>query len=914
MALEHLLASVAPDMCFWYAHPWDEDLVQGNRVGEFFGADTSRLIHLTQDDIWQVNQFKALIIGGGGTFSSHSLLLNVNMFTEGLTLPIVIMGVGASHTALRTSSLLEKAIFVSGRDATSISAFSDVLERGESPMVQPTGVALVRDPVLSDTTFTDVEGKCWKQSEGERQQPLCFILPTSNTDTNVEMHRQFVRNIVRPGDVFVNVFPKHQKEIEEHAYPGEILQILDPAEFTERLCSCRAIVSTSLHGIILGLHMGVPIFGAYPPSFGHSVVDLMVNAMRLPEQLLIVDQYLTRAVVDLEVEAVRGVYAGRNRRDSIRERLSAFSEDFKAHAQHVLFDVISMQSEQQQLQQRRRRPRATGDGFSEEATQQAEVTEPGGESKHNQHIVASRPEPAVNTPSIETDTQGTRKESPFSFAEALMAYESPFKPPASKKPNDVTDAQETRNQQPDAESNVPKVSSGPEAADAILDNLSPPRPKLAAGDETLSSNGGIEGAPLINQHYMAAASLCVAIVALAVLPSGGTPRCSSHSNLLAAKGVARGEALVPHVQREVVSSCTSSDSELSTVSERSSSIRRGRSASGTGGAAATSSKMVFMLNFAMWVSLATGFNGYGKAYLGDTRDPIGLLVLQGATGVVVLFVLARFGMMDLHPGKDLTPAAAQQAGLAAFWHTGQALLTNFVLVLGEATVTNVLKAMEPVAAAAFSYLLLGKTCSGSRMAAITTIVAGVVLMTSTRDGSGVQEAMGKAEDRETDRDGGYTLISAVLTMSAVCCNALRNVVIKRGSPIPPHQTLLNCSAAATVIGATLMLLRFTFRSMDDILETGSSCYGGDGGDDMASSWVRMDGVNAALCFVGYNLASFNLLLRLSPVGHAVGISCKRMVVSVSGLLLLGEVMSIPQLGGTAVALLGVLAYNVAGTR
>lgn len=54
MALEHLLGSVAPDVCFWYAHPWDEDLVKGNRVGEFFGADTSRLIHLTNDDIWQV--------------------------------------------------------------------------------------------------------------------------------------------------------------------------------------------------------------------------------------------------------------------------------------------------------------------------------------------------------------------------------------------------------------------------------------------------------------------------------------------------------------------------------------------------------------------------------------------------------------------------------------------------------------------------------------------------------------------------------------------------------------------------------------------------------------------------------------------------------------------------------------------
>eukprot|EP00752_Nemacystus_decipiens_P016189 g14476.t1 len=900
MALEHLLASVAPDVCFWYAHPWDEDLVQGNRVGEFFGADTSRLIHLKHDDIWQVNQFKALVFGGGGTFAASNLLLNANTFTEGLTLPIVVMGVGASNMAKRTSALLEKAIFVSGRDATSISAFSDVLKRGESPMVQPGGVALVRDPVLSDSMFTDAEGTCWKQSEGERQQPLCFVLPASNTETKIEMHRQFVRNVVRPGDVFVNVFPKHQKEIEGHAYPGEILPILDPAEFTERLCSCRAIVSTSLHGIILGLHMGVPTFGAYNPSNGRSVRELMVDAMSLPEQLFVVDKYLSRAVVDLEVEAVRGVYARRNRRDSIRQRLSAFSDDFKSHAQHVLFDVIGVRPEQEQ--------------FSGDAVKDAEATEPdGGGTRDTQGAVVG--------PGVE----GTPKERPFSIAESLMAYGSPSKTPTDTRSfNGVPDGQEkTRDQKPDAESIDPKASDAPGVADAIRDSVphpSKPKPKSAAdAEETSSSDGATEGGgtALINENYMAAASLCVAIVALAVLPSGVTARGSSNGNLPAAKGPASrgGEIIVPHVQREVISSsCTSSDSELSAVSERSASSRRARSSSTGAGVAATSSKMVFMLNFAMWVTLAMGFSGYSKAYLGDTRDPIGLLVLQGATGVLVLCVLARFGVLDLHPGKDLTPAAAQQAGLAAVWHTGQALLTNFVVVVDQAAITDALNTMEPVAAAVFSYLVLGKSCSGSRMAALTTIVSGVILMTSTRDASREQEAVDGGEDGETGGDGGYILISAVFTTAAVCCNALRNVVIKSGNPIPPHQTLLTCSAAATAVGATLMLLRLTFRSMDDLLQRGGSGHGGDDVDDSASSWVRMDGVNAALCFVGYNLASFNLLLRLSPIGHAVGNSCKRMVVFASGLLVLGKVMSARQLGGTAVALAGVLAYNVAGSR
>lgn len=45
--------------------------------------------------IFKVNRFKALIIGGGGVFAARHDPLHVEKFAEGLTLPIVIMGVGA---------------------------------------------------------------------------------------------------------------------------------------------------------------------------------------------------------------------------------------------------------------------------------------------------------------------------------------------------------------------------------------------------------------------------------------------------------------------------------------------------------------------------------------------------------------------------------------------------------------------------------------------------------------------------------------------------------------------------------------------------------------------------------------------------------------------------------------------------
>lgn len=45
--MEELLLSVYPDLCFWYAHPYKEQAKGSNRVGEFFGKDPSRLLHLS---------------------------------------------------------------------------------------------------------------------------------------------------------------------------------------------------------------------------------------------------------------------------------------------------------------------------------------------------------------------------------------------------------------------------------------------------------------------------------------------------------------------------------------------------------------------------------------------------------------------------------------------------------------------------------------------------------------------------------------------------------------------------------------------------------------------------------------------------------------------------------------------------
>lgn len=711
---------------------------------------------------------------------------------------------------------------------------------------------------------------------GEHGQPLCFVMEASNTAPLVAMHKQLVTAVVRPGDVFINIFPKHQEEIEVHGYPGEVESILDYDEFRKRVCSCRAIISSRLHGAILSLHTGVPTFGAFYAASEYKLPELMRDVMRMPDQFFVIDESLNRSVVDGKVEALRREYADGGRRASIYALVSEFYDEFMSRASHVLFDIIGV------------RPTVVSEAETTElATSKASTSDGEGVSSHTAvvRVVERAREEGVDTAAADgvsadqsdvlkglTAGEGVAEETGKAISEtgpvALKTWAAEME--ASEGPTG-----------PDGP--VIKIAHGKPDMESISLNTTL-RHRVDANSP--SSDGGSITDALVVNDYVAAIFLLACIFAIAFLPLGGTLQRDSHENLAEQTAVVE-EGGPAHVQKEmVISERRIGVSEASTVS---------LAPPAAPGFAATSSKMLFMLNFTMWVTLAMGFSVYGKYYLRDTRDPVGLVVLEGATGVVVLCALGQFGARDLHPWNGIPPDAYRQAGLVAMLHTGQTLLTNFAVLVGGMAITNALKAMEPFAVAVLSYLLLGKRSSGSTVAAIGTIVAGMVLLTSKSYGGG---------------GGARTvLISAAITLPAVCCNALRNVLIKQGDPISPHQTLFACSAAATYVGIGIMLLMFMVRAALSVV-TGDEAAGSGGGN---GGWFRVSGVNAALCLVGYNFASFNLLARLNPVGHAVANSCKRMLVFESGLLFLGAVMSVRQLGA-ALALVGVVAYNVAGAR
>lgn len=804
---------------------------------------------------------------------------------------------------------------------------------------------------------------------GEHQQPLCFILPASSTQANVEMHRQLLGHVVRRGDVFINVFQEHQRAIEEHDYPGEILQILERTEFMGRLCSCRAIVSTRLDGALLGLHMGVPTFGAFASKVrSDEVRELMVDTMHLPEHCLAIDERLTRQAVDLQVETMRRAYADQNRRALIHARLSAFSEDFRRQARHVLSDIVGVQ-EQQENRNRDAKPKtqkalAMATGISIRAAKASvpraverlgilSMLPSADEAEDESTTLRAVPEnsPIVDTaakpglPSLAAVSRSNtnaskralyavakptvREEIEVSESQVLISHHrGRVDPPSAGAGTIISDtlsgkSEESAGHDLVREAGLPVSTSGAASGLGVITAtgesvpMSMPTIRRSAVAEI---KGGTSSVKLFKDDYIAVMLFISAIVGLALLPPRGLPRRPCHGKLVAAKTDFVGQ---DSIDMEL-GSCTSSDSELSVVSEWTlpSPVR---STTATNGADATSSVIFLVLNFMIWVFLAVGFSGYCMAYLSHTHDPVGLLTLQGATGVTILLLLGLFAGLDFSPGLGLTPAASCQVGsvtarkirLAALMHAGQMLLANAAVLVGGVDATNALSAAtEPVAATVFSYLLLGKTCSGLRLAALTTIVAGTLVLVFER------------KNDHGGGDGGGSSSSscsnslAVLAMTAVCVRALRNVAIKGSPDPPPHQTLLACSVAATVVGVGLMLVRIMCRRMDLLQRTGPDSAlriidsgGGDGissNHDLSASWLQMDGVNAALCIVGCNLASFNLLARLSLIDHAVGSSCKRMLVFAGGLFVLGRTMTVWQLGGTVVTFFGVLTYNIAG--
>lgn len=675
------------------------------------------------------------------------------------------------------------------------------------------------------------------------------MLPSATKENLQEMHRIYSSEIVRKGDILLNVFPKHQAEIEAYPYLAQVEEVLNPADFATRLCDCGAVIASRLHGAIISLQAGVPTIAAWPVAEENKVPDLMKDVLQFPDQFIVIDDSVTRNTLSKKARQLIKLYSA-GRRHRVFEKLEVIALHTQQEYARMLANVTYLQLPQ-------------GIDSSSERTA-------GG------------------------------------FWGGLEG----------------------------------------EVAVVKTDEAAKAGPRIEINGEKL---GGPTPAPVVGGELSFASSMHVALVALVMIAFLGLPTLAYRSR--------RESVLPPHLK---TGSFT---------------LDKGLGLPEEGGKLDTLAKVplsgywfgrkqlriadlaFFGLNYILWVVLALSFNICSKAYMRETRNPVALLAIQGWVGVGVLCAMnltarcrrrvcssehapsslatspaarsspapsspsSSVRMTHLSPlssladtsweGKcGLTEARKLGQGVwqAGLLHAGNAVLTSWSVLVGGVAVTQALKALEPVAAAGFSRWLLGSSLPPGRAAAVATIVLGLVILTVPLHPP--WRAGGNGGDSSDGERGGAGMLMpsgqdlafpAVLTACACCAIAARNILLKRPDPPPPPPPLglLACSIVGAVVGSLALLVPWLPWGWEWATEP----------------LLRMSGINAALCSVGYNLASFNLLSELTPVGHAVGNSSKRICLFASGLFLLGEggSMSPRQLGGALVALLGLASYNLAGT-
>lgn len=767
-----------------------------------------------------------------------------------------------------------------------------------------------------------------------KNRPLCFVVPAAGQDNLQMLHHVYASQVIREGDVVFNVFPKHQAEIEAFEYPVPVEVVLDPAAFLRRLCDCQAVISSRLHGVILGLHSGVPTIAAWPTNKDNKIPDIMNNVMRLPDQFLLVSEALTREAVLSRVNAVRASYGdfGTHRRQAVYERLRSVHRRNRKAVHKLLSVLFDMDVPE---------PSYAGDRLRygefwrwKEGNWGGKVLQ--GMNHTEQHLVVVR----GGSSEAKAMTERVDRAAPGEFKQDGRVVESEESVLEGARPEE-----EDGTTEPGGEVSGEKSTEAPRSViggrvpdhtgeEELVGNERAPHPVKSrtaqgmgrAGEQEsygvgmaelvrprspwqpLQGSGTSDRATLPRRHEMpGSGSSALTVAALFLIVALSLPRFSSLSEDTSHKQPA---------------DCSPSDSaENGCDTSVSDFIRLRRLCPSSG----ISRAVFFGVNYTLWVLLAVGFNVCSKTYLRETRNPVALLAIQGWVGIVVLVAINALAQRRFpstasdappqsrpsSPGHDwagrcgLRQAKSAHSNVwhAALLHCGNAVLTSWSVLVGGIAATHALKALEPVAAAGFSRWLLGSTLPPRRIGPLAVIVVGLGILMLPNKWPAWTGRWGIGGDTRIDRGEAAhaeleLAVPAVITACACCTIALRNVLLKgTDSPPPPPLSLLVCSVVAAIIGSVVLLLPWQPLSWE---------WAG-------RSLLDVSGVNASLCFVGYNLASFNLLSQLSPVGHAVGNASKRVCLFAVGLML-GEdgPMSVRQVAGAFVAFIGLAGYNLAG--
>jgi polysaccharide pyruvyl transferase WcaK-like protein len=193
-----------------------------------------------------LNQFDLIIIGGGGLLSHPHDPLTSEDWQRAVDVPVVLFGIGAGgQVASKSNTLITKAIYVSGRDDSSLTALRRFRD----------DIRFVPDPVLADPCYylnsssrrkhriTD-KNKLWiiKNTKNTRASQLMrFIKPEEDEICFVEPFLDFP---------LLEVFPSARPIY----FIDDLITLIDRAAL---------VVSTRYHGCILSILRNKPVVGLF---------------------------------------------------------------------------------------------------------------------------------------------------------------------------------------------------------------------------------------------------------------------------------------------------------------------------------------------------------------------------------------------------------------------------------------------------------------------------------------------------------------------------------------------------------------------------------------------------------------------------------------------------------------------------
>jgi solute carrier family 35 protein E1 len=278
--------------------------------------------------------------------------------------------------------------------------------------------------------------------------------------------------------------------------------------------------------------------------------------------------------------------------------------------------------------------------------------------------------------------------------------------------------------------------------------------------------------------------------------------------------------------------------------------------------------------------IALGKNAHGGANLHWALAAVQLLV-------GVLFVVPQW-LTGLRKAPEMTAENWKELSPVGLWASLAHAFSVLALGAGAVSFGQIVKAGEPVFAAATNALLLKDIDHPMVYAALLPIIGGV----------------GLASLKELS----FSWTALIAASAANQAAALKNVVSKgvMGKPWAKALGPQNTYAVVTILALVFTLpfvLAFDVKDAAAVYQTVLAA--GTGKDVMKYSLL------SGLTFYVYNEASFLALSRLSPVTHSVANTLKRVVIIVASCIVFKTPMSLLGGIGSGVAVLGTLLYSLA---